>query len=185
MNDVPAVDKQAKLAAVLIALTRHESDPQVVLTKRAEHLNTHRGEVAFPGGKWEYGDRHLLDTALRETREEIDLPADKVELLAQLPARTTRHGIRVTPFVGTIAEHQRFCPDPRELDAVFTVPLSFLLRPDNLITGRFVGHDYDVVMPCFIFEGYRIWGFSLQLLADFFYHGLGVSLPVHKTRVDQ
>ena len=66
-------------AAILLALTCEQDDPKIILTKRAEHLRSHAGEVAFPGGKWEPGDNDLLMTALRETHEEIDLPPESVE----------------------------------------------------------------------------------------------------------
>ena len=154
-------------AAVLLAVTMDQVDPEIILTKRAEHLNSHRGEVAFPGGKWESGDADLLATALRETHEEIDLSPDLVEVLASLPVNKTRHSMRVRPYVGLVSSNVILTANPDELDAVFRVPLRYFLDQSNLTVGHFVGSDYNLHMPCYIYQGYRIWGFSLLVLVDF------------------
>ena len=154
-------------AAILVALTREPANPKIIFTKRAEHLNSHRGEVAFPGGKWEPGDEDLLVTALRETREEIDLPPHQVQVIAGLPVNRTRQLMRVKPYVGLIEPDLVLVANPEELDAVFEVPVSYFLDPSNLTVDYFVGPDYALNMPCFIYDDYRIWGFSLVVLADF------------------
>jgi len=166
-------------AAILILLTREVHDPKIILTKRAEHLNSHSGEVAFPGGKWEPGDDDLLATALRETWEEIDLDIDQAEVLAGLPVNRTRHLLRVKPYVGLIEPALPLVANPEELDAVFEVPVSYFLDVSNLTVDHFSGEDYSLDMPCYIYEGYRIWGFTLAVLVDFLNLTLDAGLRLH------
>lgn len=166
-------------AAILIPLTLEWDDPKIILTKRAEHLNSHSGEVAFPGGKWESEDEDLLMTALRETWEEIDLAPEQVSVIAGLPVNRTRHLLRVKPYVGLIEPRLPLVPNPEELDAVFEVPVRYFLDPANLTVDHFSGEDYSLDMPCYIFEGFRIWGFTLVVLVDFLNRTLDAGIRLH------
>jgi 8-oxo-dGTP pyrophosphatase MutT (NUDIX family) len=153
-------------AAVLIALTKEES-PHLVLTRRADHLNDHAGEVALPGGMWDKTDSSLLATALRESHEEVSLHPSEVEVVATLPLLLTRLDVPVTPFVGLIAADAEMEPELSELDAVFKVPLEYLLNLNNLqyCDFKILGAEYP--MPCYHFDGFIIWGFTLGLLVEF------------------
>ena len=151
-------------AAVLVALTDHPQDPQVVLTKRAQHLSTHSGEVSFPGGKWDPEDEHLLHTALRESEEEIGLPPAVVDVLAPLKARSTGRGIKVTPFVGIVPADIPLTPNPAELDAVFHVPVSFFLADRRIRTDYYRRADREFWAPAYHFDGFEIWGFTAGVL---------------------
>lgn len=75
--------------------------------------------------------------------------------------------MRVKPYVGLIEAGLPLIANPEELDAVFEVPVSYFLDPANLTVDYFVGPDYALNMPCFIYDDYRIWGFSLMVLTDF------------------
>ncbi len=165
-------------AAVLVALTR-EVDPRVVFIKRAGHLTNHSGEVAFPGGMWEPGDPHLLYTALREAEEEVALPAHAVEVIAKLGQQKTRVGIPVTPYVGWFDPIHTLYPDPAELDAVFCVPLSYLLNPVNLEMRSFHVFDGPHALPCICYKGYTIWGFTLTVLVKFLNQGLMAGMELN------
>ncbi|TQV66130.1 CoA pyrophosphatase [Exilibacterium tricleocarpae] len=154
-------------AAVLVALTDNDSDPHILLTKRAEHLSTHSGEVSFPGGKWDPEDDHLLATALRESHEEIGLRPERVEVLAPLKARRTGRGVKVTPFVGIVPEDIQLIPSPDELDAVFSVPVSFLLRDQRVRTDLYRLQDREFWAPAYHFDGFEIWGFTAGVLVTF------------------
>ena len=166
-------------AAVLIALTRDSADPSVILTKRAEHLNSHRGEVAFPGGKRDREDKSLLHTALRETHEEVGLKPACVDVIARLPVQNTRFEMLVTPFVGVVDPDVTLIANEGELDAVFQVPVSYFLDQSNLTKDLFTGRDYSLTMPCYIFEGFRIWGFTLGLLVDLLNSSLDAGIKLH------
>jgi 8-oxo-dGTP pyrophosphatase MutT (NUDIX family) len=117
-------------AAVLIPIVIHP-ELTVLFTQRTTHLKSHAGQVSFPGGRAEPGDASAEFTALREAGEEIGLPPERVEVLARLPDYRTRTGFRVTPVVGLVQPPLELAPDPREVDAVFEVPLAFLLDPRN------------------------------------------------------
>lgn len=162
----PSLSDLPDPAAVLIAITDHPEAPEVVLTRRAVHLNNHSGEVSLPGGKWEPQDPSLMHTALRETEEEIGLPPEQVEVLGCLPVFQTWKGINVIPFVGVIPQELVFIPNYDELDAIFQVPLSFFMKDQRTRTDVFqreVGHLWS---PAYDFNGYEIWGFTARLLVN-------------------
>lgn len=182
LRDFPVKEPQPlkeenREAAVLLALT-DEPEPHLVLTLRAQHLNDHAGEVALPGGMWEAEDGSLLHTALRESHEEVDLPAELVKVVATLPVRVTRYGVRVTPFVGVIPKQVDLQPEESELDEVFRVPLSFLAEKGNLGRDLFEVAGDEYLLPCYHFRHYRIWGFTLGVLADFLNHGLNAGITL-------
>ncbi len=160
------VDPEQSDSAVLIALTTGD-EGQIILTQRAAHMNSHAGEVAFPGGKREPGDVSLLATALRETEEEIGLPTTAVEVVCALPRMVTRHGLSVTPFFGLVPERPALLANPGELDAVFCVPVAWLIDPRNLKIDVFNNAQGEYHIPSFIFEEFRIWGLTAMMLFDF------------------
>ncbi len=165
---IEELDDFPNQAAVLIALTAKASDPEILLTKRAEHLSTHSGEVSLPGGKWEYGDKSLLQTALRETEEEIGIQPSSVEVLAALQPRRTRYDIKVTPFVGIVPEDVVLTPNPGELDVVFRVPVSFFLADQRIRTDLYRRPELEFWAPAYDFEGFEIWGLTAGILVSFF-----------------
>jgi len=118
-------------AAVLFPIVQRAGAPTVLLTQRTAHLRDHAGQISFPGGRVEAEDRSLIDTALRETEEEIGLPRERIEVLGFLPEYRTGTGFRVTPVVGLVLPPFDLRPDPFEVAEVFEVPLSFLLDPAN------------------------------------------------------
>ncbi|MEC8427865.1 MAG: CoA pyrophosphatase, partial [Pseudomonadota bacterium] len=166
-----------KHAAVLIALTDNELSPSVILTKRADHLNNHSGEVALPGGKWEDQDDSLLVTALRETHEEIGLAPNLVDVVGTLPPAHTWQGVEVTPYVGVVPEELDLTVNRNELDAIFNVPLQFFLDDVRSRTDIFPRTNGEVWSPAYDFDGYEIWGFTARLMLNFLneYMGAGLS----------
>lgn len=148
-------------AGVLVAITE-EDEPKLVLTRRADHLSTHSGEVAFAGGKKDAADPDIVFTALREAHEEIALPSDKVQIIGQLDQVFSRFGYIVTPVVGLVSAEQEYIANPDELDAVFKVPLNFFLEndPDDYFKrGNFA-------IPSYQFDGYRIWGLTAMMIVE-------------------
>jgi 8-oxo-dGTP pyrophosphatase MutT (NUDIX family) len=120
-----------KPAAVLLLVVNRAHAPAVVFTERTAHLADHAGQISFPGGRVDEGDRTPEGTALREAREEVGIPADRVQLLGRLPEYRTSTGYSVTPIVGWIEPPLDYRPDPREVADVFEVPLAFLLDVSN------------------------------------------------------
>ena len=119
-----------KPAAVLVLVVNHPR-PTVVFTQRTAHLADHAGQVSFPGGRCEDADCDAVRTALREAEEEIGVDASRVEVLGRLPEYRTSTGFTVSPVVGWIEPPVEWRPDPHEVDAVFEVPLDFLLDTAN------------------------------------------------------
>ncbi|MFT4940276.1 MAG: 8-oxo-dGTP pyrophosphatase MutT (NUDIX family) [Paraglaciecola sp.] len=118
-------------AAVLLPIIERENQLTMLFTLRAKNLKHHPGQVSFPGGKQESSDRNLLATALRETREEIGLPEDCVEIIGNLPPYRTVSRFEVLPFIGFITPPINLTLDKNEVDSVFEVPLAHLLDQKN------------------------------------------------------
>lgn len=106
-------------------------------------MPSHPGQIAFPGGKAEVGET-IAQTALRETEEEIGLGSGDVKLLGRLPSFDAVSQYRVTPFVGVVQPMAKITGDPREVESVFEVPLSFLMSSDNHVRREvfFDGKDH-------------------------------------------
>lgn len=120
-----ALPQDAREAAVLMPLTR-SAHPELVLTLRARNLSTHGGEVAFPGGRRDPEDRNLIYTALREAHEEVGLAPSLVEVVGPLSQVVSRHGVKVTPYVGFVPAELEYRANADEIDSIFSVPLEFL-----------------------------------------------------------
>lgn len=153
-------------AAVLVPIVLRQQAPTVLLTRRADHLHHHPGQVSFPGGRVEASDMSPIDTALRETEEEIGLVRDKVELLGCLPQYRTGTGFDVTPVVGLVSPPFDLVLDAFEVADAFEVPLSFLLDSANhrlhSVEVRGVNRDY-YAMP---YGDYFIWGATAGMLVS-------------------
>ncbi len=118
-------------AAVLVPVIDHP-EPTVLLTQRAQHLPQHPGQVSFPGGKIDATDKTPLDSALREAEEEIGLHRAEVEPLGYLDLYMTTLGYRIVPTVARVKPGFSLTLNTGEVDAVFEVPLSFLMSLDNV-----------------------------------------------------
>ena len=115
-------------AAVLVPIVQRER-PTVLLTERTAHLSTHKGQVAFPGGRSDPEDLDAAATALREAHEEVGLEPGQVEILGSLPIYVTGSSFIVTPVVALVQPGFALQPNPYEVADVFEVPLDFLLNP--------------------------------------------------------
>lgn len=118
-------------AAVLILVVNHRDSPTVVFTQRTAHLADHAGQISFPGGRCDEEDCTPERTALREAEEEIGIAPERITILGRIPEYRTVTGFSVTPVVGWAEPPLEYRPDPHEVEAVFEVPLQFLLDPAN------------------------------------------------------
>ena len=175
---VLGIDKLAT-AAVLVAITDHEQ-PEIILTQRSSELPTHKGEVAFPGGKTELGE-DAITTALREAQEEIGLNPEIVNVIGPLDQVVSRYGFLVTPILGIVPHELELVPQPSEIDAIFRVPLDFFLsgEPDQIDQfGSFRG-------PRWYYENYTIWGLTAVMLAEMFNRFYKTEFELAIGRVDE
>lgn len=166
IGDDRAHDGPYTPAAVLVPVVAREDGLSVLLTRRTDHLHHHPGQISFPGGRVEAGDRSALDTALRETEEEIGLPSARVELIGALPEYRTGTGFSVSPFVGLIRAPYALQLDSFEVAEAFEVPLDFLVDPANHQRHRmeYQGRMREYyAMP---YRDYFIWGATAGMLVS-------------------
>ena len=165
-------DRVPLQAAVLIPLVVQDDGLHVLLTRRAEHLRDHAGQVSFPGGRSEPEDAGPAATALREASEEVGLPVDRVEVIGQMPTYTTVTHYVVTPVVGLVHPPFELVVDPLEVAEAFEVPLAFLMDPSNHRRHVFHfdgGQRQFLSMP---WQGasveYFIWGATAAMLRNLY-----------------
>jgi 8-oxo-dGTP pyrophosphatase MutT (NUDIX family) len=165
---------------VLLVLFEEDDDTRIVLTKRPETMPSHRGEIAFPGGKIESAvDRDARDAALREAEEEIGLDRETVDVIAELPTLGTVVGqFSITPFVGVTDGRPAVTADSREVDRVFDVALSELLDDGVYREERWAwGLDgTERAMQFYELADETVWGATARILTGFLAHVLDVSV---------
>lgn len=154
-------------AGVLVPLVRRSEGLNILLTQRTAHLQAHAGQISFPGGRHEPQDNDLIATALRETREEVGIPPERIEVIATLDPWMTRTGYFVLPVVGVMDDPDDVLdPDPFEVDAVFEVPLSwFLAKGSGRVEWRsFKGRDN--AFYAYPWQERYIWGATAGMLVN-------------------
>ena len=157
-------DAELHLAAVLVAIT-DRPEPGLHLTLRREHLRSHAGQVAFPGGRLDPGE-DVVTAALREAEEEIGLPPSAVELWGAADQYRTVTNYLVTPILGLVPPDLVLFPHEHEVADLFEAPLSFVLDPANQhrMSVEFQGatrHYYQIN-----WNGRRIWGATAAMLVN-------------------
>ncbi len=153
-------------SAVLMPIVARP-EPTVLLTERAAHLPRHAGQVSFPGGRVDARDKNLIDTALRETREETGIAEDFVSLAGFLDPYETGTGYAILPVVGLVREGFSLVADANEVAGIFEVPLSFLLDPANRERHKTVWQGREREYYAYTYEGHYIWGATAAMLVNF------------------
>ena len=167
---VPPPGADSRRAAVLVPILLEGEDARVVYTVRKDDLVDHAGQISFPGGSIEAYDGSLLETALREAEEEIDLSPGLVEVVGGLEEMyIPPSNFRVSPFVGFLPPEAEMVLAPDEVEEIFTVSLTTLTAPETFrkVLWRRDGRDYEV--PVFAIEGpapRNIWGATAAMTAS-------------------
>jgi 8-oxo-dGTP pyrophosphatase MutT (NUDIX family) len=158
-------------AAVLVPLVERPAGLTVLLTRRTAHLSSHAGQVSFPGGRAEDSDASSVDTALRETEEEIGLARRHIEIVGTLPDHVTASAFLVTPVVGIVTPPFDLEAESNEVAEIFEVPLAFLM--DGMHHQRMSfelpeggGRRSFYAMP---YERFFIWGATAGMLRNLFH----------------
>src|SRR3712207_759380 len=166
---MPPPGSDTRRAAVLVPIIVEGEAARVVYTVRKDHLADHAGQISFPGGSIEARDSSLLETALREAEEEIDLSPELVEVVGELEEMyIPPSNFRVSPFVGLLPPEAEMVLAPDEVEEIFTVPLKVLTANETFrkVLWRRDGRDYKV--PVFAIEGpvpRNIWGATAAMTA--------------------
>ena len=147
-----------RASAVLIPLFYSQGQYHILFTERSDEVVLHKGQVCFPGGTQEPSDSNLLETALREVKEEIGLEAKDVEILGELDDMLTFvTDYVISPFVGLITHPHALKTNGKEVKGAFSVPLSFLMNEANFKQDSYA-YEY---------EGHVIWGATARILSQF------------------
>ena len=163
----PIKPTSLKKAGVFIGILYHDEfieSPEVIFTQRSAKVSTYSGEVSFPGGKWEEGDKDLYETSLRESNEEINLNINDVTYLGSLNYLISKHKIEVNPYIGLVTKKQNFI-DNDEIAHTFTVPLDFLIN--NAREHNIERKNTNVIVPSWVYNDQTIWGLTALITADF------------------
>ncbi len=153
-------------ASVLIPILTFKKDLEILLTKRSNNLKNHPGQIAFPGGKKDQIDSSPIETALRETQEEVGLNPKNVEIIASLPSHKTATGFVIKPYLGLINQPFSEILRQGEVDEIFTVPYEYILNEENfsIQTRKWNGSQRSYyVIP---YGPYYVWGATARILLN-------------------
>ncbi len=160
----PAAVAKLKPAAVLVPILRRETGDTVLLTRRADTLRQHKGQISFPGGRRDDSDPSLAYAALREAEEEVGLAREAVELIGYLDDYPTFTGYCITPVVGVITGEFTPRTDPGEVAETFELPLELVLDEHSFARKMFPSGGMNLPFYELHYGGHRIWGATAGIL---------------------
>ncbi len=155
-------------SAVLVPLHTSGEELSILFTRRTDRVTHHKGQISFPGGVREKGDRDLMETALRETGEEIGIMASQITVVGELDDLYTGTGYRITPYVGLLPPSYTIVTNNDEIDEVAEVPVTLLMEPRIHSIGtrsykgkKFKSHFFEIR------KDFVVWGATAHILAQF------------------
>jgi 8-oxo-dGTP pyrophosphatase MutT (NUDIX family) len=161
-------------SAVLVLLLERDGEDYILLTKRSDKVDCHKGEVSFPGGRVDPGDANLLEAALREGAEEIGLAPHDVTILGRLDdTQTVTTGFVVTPYVGRIPYPYSFRINQEEIAELIFVPVQALAADSAANASGVAGEGKGAGSPRFQYRNHVIWGATARILSQF----LDITIP--------
>lgn len=162
----PIIDSTMAQAGVMVLVYPKKSTLHILLNKRSQYVDRHKGEIAFPGGAREKSDATIRDTALRETWEEMGIIPDDVTVLGELDDIVTISDFVVTPYVGTIPAAYDFSPNV-EVAEVIEVPVAALLDTAYLRDDVRLVNGKTRRRATYAYDGHLIWGATAMILEGF------------------
>ena len=155
-----------KCAAVLVPLVWHDDEWHLLFTRRTDRVESHKGQVSFPGGACDEGETTPEQTALREADEEIGLQPTDIKVLGRLANLITISYFRVTPVVGVVKWPTVFRVGEHEVARVFTIPLEWLANESNRWQFEIPGRNRSVI-AYHPYDGELLWGATARMTVDF------------------
>jgi 8-oxo-dGTP pyrophosphatase MutT (NUDIX family) len=161
-------DASLNTSAVLVPIYYKQGQYYILFTKRTEELKRHKGQISFPGGAHQESDRTLVDTALRESAEEIGLAPERVKVLGELDdIRTETTNYIITPFVGLIPYPYQFKAGGNEVAEIIEAPIAMLMDKGILHQRKAVLGDKPMSFYVYKYRGRVIWGATAKILHQF------------------
>ena len=154
-------------AAVLIPIWKEDESLSFLLTLWTKKVQTHKGQISFPGGMRNSTEEPLVQTALRETQEEIGISDNQIRILGQFDEYLSTTKLIVTPFVGRIEPPLVIQKNPEEVEEVIKVPFSLFQKPELLRTEIRQRLNERVKVYHYDFQGLDVWGLTAQIIRDF------------------
>lgn len=159
-------DTRLKCAAVLVPLIWESDEWHLLFTRRTEHVESHKGQVSFPGGACDEGETTPEETALREANEEVGIDPHDVRVLGRLVNMITVTSFRVTPVVGIIKWPTVLRVGQNEVERVFTIPLNWLADKRNRWEFTMLGRSRSLI-AYHPYDGELLWGATARMTVDF------------------
>ncbi|MGM0530162.1 MAG: NUDIX hydrolase [Bacteroidota bacterium] len=165
----PLTTKGTKYAGVLILLYPLEEEYYTILIRRTLYNGVHSGQISFPGGKYEFHDRDLITTALRETEEEIGVSSNEIKVIGKLtPLFIPVSNYIVHPVVGVLKSKPSLERNYKEVEEIFSVKLETLTDPRCLIHNDSIYEsEHNIEAPYFLYNKFKIWGATAMILSEF------------------
>jgi 8-oxo-dGTP pyrophosphatase MutT (NUDIX family) len=153
-------------AAVLMTIFERDGDHFFLLTRRTNEVQTHKGQISFPGGMRKDGE-DLATTALRETFEEVGIGEDRLELLGRFHDYISVTQYRVTPYAAFLRTPFTVKRQVSEVAEILHVPFHVFLNPERLKIGKTVYAERDVNVYYYSFGDHQIWGLTARIIKEF------------------
>lgn len=161
--DLSKDKNNASIHSAVIILHDLSAD-SIVLTKRSEHLRNHPGEISFPGGLREEGDKNLYETGVRELKEELGINRDRLTLVSELKEEVTLFGITIHPWLTQIETIQPYKLNKKEVTSLLLVPISLVVKPENYQEIMIERNGMHHKTCRFIPENGIIWGATARIM---------------------
>ncbi len=155
-----------KPAGVMVLLFEREGEHTVILNRRTNIVDHHKGEISFPGGRMESDDEGLLDTALRETFEEMGIKKEYITVLGSIDDTQTKTGYMIRPFVGIIDYPYSYTLSKYEVEEVLEMPLFGLFRSEYQRDEIHLIQKNEVKSPVYVFDGNVVFGATARILEN-------------------
>ena len=155
-----------KPAGVMVLLFQREGEYTVILNRRTRMMEHHKGEISFPGGRMEVGDGCLLDTALRETFEEMGISREKIQVLGRIDDMQTKTGYMIRPFVGVIDYPYNYKLSSQEVEEVLELPVDGLFSSECQRDEIHMIGKKQVKAPVYVHEGNVVFGATARILRN-------------------